>query len=386
MYLVKLNKVLVVVLLTGCELEYMQVIAAQQDQETTEVLFQMPQIGFKGSQCVTTRNSCACAADWSVGGSENLNGCQNPGGLAKQPWCVINEESCNTPRGILIDGQVFDYCISGCSQVADLSPSSDTVHGCSCLDSWSYGGQLYSGCQNPDGDLLGRWCVVDTESCTSQNVEDLLGYVFNTSITDGISSRFDYCYNQGSNGQMLFESALETPYNQVLFEDEVLSYLVLDAPVAPEDQQETGQDITPQIAPDAYSQGFLQDIIMPSPIPVIQQEECQSLVHVINSTAGLETFRDILLETALLQELSELKDVTVFAPTNDAVLTFANEQRIDVADLFLFKSNIAALREVYIVQAGKYVKVRLEEWNQYQICEGVLYEIDNVLLPKIRQN
>eukprot|EP01024_Parvocaulis_polyphysoides_P015940 TRINITY_DN17057_c0_g1_i2.p1 TRINITY_DN17057_c0_g1~~TRINITY_DN17057_c0_g1_i2.p1 ORF type:complete len:469 (-),score=77.34 TRINITY_DN17057_c0_g1_i2:412-1818(-) len=38
----------------------------------------------------------------------------------------------------------------------------DSLTGCECMRMWTYAGQIYSGCANPDNNPNGAWCFVDT--------------------------------------------------------------------------------------------------------------------------------------------------------------------------------------------------------------------------------
>eukprot|EP01025_Chloroclados_australasicus_P036108 TRINITY_DN3673_c0_g2_i1.p3 TRINITY_DN3673_c0_g2~~TRINITY_DN3673_c0_g2_i1.p3 ORF type:complete len:247 (+),score=20.21 TRINITY_DN3673_c0_g2_i1:203-943(+) len=46
-------------------------------------------------------------------------------------------------------------------QNADLC--SRTQRGCHCKKQWAWSGNIYSGCQLPDNDPLGSWCIIDQD-------------------------------------------------------------------------------------------------------------------------------------------------------------------------------------------------------------------------------
>eukprot|EP01024_Parvocaulis_polyphysoides_P000274 TRINITY_DN1006_c0_g1_i4.p1 TRINITY_DN1006_c0_g1~~TRINITY_DN1006_c0_g1_i4.p1 ORF type:complete len:270 (-),score=30.20 TRINITY_DN1006_c0_g1_i4:172-981(-) len=157
----------------------------------------------------------------------------------------------------------------------------------------------------------------------------------------------------------------------------------------------------------------------------LQREDCQATVSVLNETRDLQVLSNLVKELSLEEEISSLKDVTLFAPNNDAMYAFVDEQNIDVGDLFLFKSNVAALRQVIslhlvkealntddlLASEGKSLETRLEGQsilinvkdsqvtiispaegskeatvlnvnNPIKVCEGFLYIINAVLVPK----
>eukprot|EP01025_Chloroclados_australasicus_P029653 TRINITY_DN2963_c1_g2_i1.p3 TRINITY_DN2963_c1_g2~~TRINITY_DN2963_c1_g2_i1.p3 ORF type:complete len:307 (-),score=48.33 TRINITY_DN2963_c1_g2_i1:1615-2535(-) len=81
-------------------------------------------------------------------------------------------------------------------QQQGLSTSDDceaTINGCVCQFSWLFGGEEYRGCNNPDGDPQGDWCMIEEGTCI-QN-EQLVATQRITLEDESTSvGFFDYCY------------------------------------------------------------------------------------------------------------------------------------------------------------------------------------------------
>eukprot|EP01026_Neomeris_dumetosa_P043283 TRINITY_DN36202_c0_g1_i1.p1 TRINITY_DN36202_c0_g1~~TRINITY_DN36202_c0_g1_i1.p1 ORF type:complete len:350 (-),score=24.62 TRINITY_DN36202_c0_g1_i1:116-1165(-) len=252
----------------------------------------------------TSVNGCRCKEQFEIGGYQFSN-CVNPSHpRSKLPWCFV-DSSCENYRGI-IEGDKFDYCTSDCTS-SFSQEQGDTIKGCTCEENWEYDGKQYSGCHNPDNDLLGNWCVVNTLSCVSQSDMDII-----FQGTYGLNKFYDYCRDPGY----------------------------------------------------SLSQGD----------EAIQEEsgllECVSVLTWLNETGeDFSTLNDIILEASMQDEIDGFSEFTLFAPNNYAMNVFANNQNIDVSDFFLFKSNIAALREVVKLH---FVKQVLGS-NILQDSQGVQY-------------
>eukprot|EP01026_Neomeris_dumetosa_P013250 TRINITY_DN1462_c1_g1_i3.p1 TRINITY_DN1462_c1_g1~~TRINITY_DN1462_c1_g1_i3.p1 ORF type:complete len:375 (-),score=33.49 TRINITY_DN1462_c1_g1_i3:228-1352(-) len=262
-----------------------------------------------GGQCSTSIRGCQCLDEWSYNGEEN-SGCANPGGLTKDPWCVVDPDTC-TPRGTLEDGQSFDYCTAGCKQTPTLELE-DTYLGCKCSSSWRFQGQVYAGCSNPDNDILGNWCIVEQESCSSILAEQLLGIIVEE------EARFDYCARQP-------------------------------------DQVKIGVDRTSSVF-WMYLQGFGQDYSSQSELQLPGQTQqsaarafivCQPLMKALSKIEDLVLFAKILKETGLQEVIKKTsKELTIFAPTDAAFEQFAMNNNITVEDLFLFQTNKVMMGQV----------------------------------------
>eukprot|EP01026_Neomeris_dumetosa_P044893 TRINITY_DN3803_c0_g2_i6.p2 TRINITY_DN3803_c0_g2~~TRINITY_DN3803_c0_g2_i6.p2 ORF type:complete len:336 (+),score=23.61 TRINITY_DN3803_c0_g2_i6:50-1009(+) len=145
--------------------------------------------GPSGKLCQQTRNNCTCKKSWDVNTDlQEIRGCGNPGRQAKFPWCIIEEDSCEQPRGIIKDTKnFFDICIPKCA--SSISPKDETMMGCKCLSEWTYKGKQYNLCQNPDNDVLGRWCFVNETTCKDENLDSLgLLNIGQKQV------KWDYCY------------------------------------------------------------------------------------------------------------------------------------------------------------------------------------------------
>eukprot|EP01025_Chloroclados_australasicus_P022939 TRINITY_DN2347_c0_g1_i5.p1 TRINITY_DN2347_c0_g1~~TRINITY_DN2347_c0_g1_i5.p1 ORF type:complete len:592 (-),score=44.32 TRINITY_DN2347_c0_g1_i5:470-2086(-) len=414
------------------------------------------------SFCGKTRNGCSCKEEWSFSDFGVFQGCANPGAISKYPWCIVDEETCDTPRGQLQNGEMFDLCMPDCVDPLPIN-ASDTILGCECKSTWDYENKEQFACENPDGDILGRWCVVDEATCVYR---EQLGFVQNHKAE--AFSRFDYCFNLEQRISRAFQQG-DVPTDQdglgerLYYGEDLIIQLVIDYPELP-DQRLPGQDgiqnrviqdpepillspdlalapifvpvtsspatttpivsslplsstplTTPPTSPQPiytadYTTGtdyLLMDEPMyniatapaelpvpsidpsqlqvfasppvpslspvPPPIPSsptevppaqvssqvlsepvaspsidIQVDDC--LLPQLNQTldtVGLTTFNAFIVETKLYQEeINGKRDYTFFALSNEAIQDFADSQRIDIADFFLFQANIAALKEI----------------------------------------
>eukprot|EP01026_Neomeris_dumetosa_P003279 TRINITY_DN10887_c0_g1_i11.p1 TRINITY_DN10887_c0_g1~~TRINITY_DN10887_c0_g1_i11.p1 ORF type:complete len:478 (+),score=78.65 TRINITY_DN10887_c0_g1_i11:164-1597(+) len=157
-----------------------------------------------------TQAGCKCLEQWTHMGRMQT-GCAIPDADPNGPWCLIEENSCEKgdPFGQQSSPQ-FDYCIEECGpqykgirelEGRDLDDCSVTQGYCLCEEQWAYRGDDYSGCANPDGDILGSWCVVqDDNICTPrgnlrtdfQQASSMMLLLFG--LQDGSGSpSWDYC-------------------------------------------------------------------------------------------------------------------------------------------------------------------------------------------------
>lgn len=105
-------------------------------------------------------SGCDCQDTWTYNGLTICNGgCANPDHDPAGPWCMT-KATCN--------GQTFAYCVESSTQPACATGAAgySPPAGCTCMSSWSYGGQTYCGgqCANPDNDSSGPWCFT-TSAC-----------------------------------------------------------------------------------------------------------------------------------------------------------------------------------------------------------------------------
>eukprot|EP01025_Chloroclados_australasicus_P054059 TRINITY_DN6404_c0_g1_i3.p1 TRINITY_DN6404_c0_g1~~TRINITY_DN6404_c0_g1_i3.p1 ORF type:complete len:491 (-),score=68.05 TRINITY_DN6404_c0_g1_i3:623-2095(-) len=65
-----------------------------------------------------------------------------------------------------------------------------TKGGCHCKRQWPYEGQLYSGCQRPDNDVFGSWCIID-QDCQFDKTNELYKVI----TADGVETGdyWQYC-------------------------------------------------------------------------------------------------------------------------------------------------------------------------------------------------
>eukprot|EP01026_Neomeris_dumetosa_P050022 TRINITY_DN43787_c0_g1_i3.p2 TRINITY_DN43787_c0_g1~~TRINITY_DN43787_c0_g1_i3.p2 ORF type:complete len:176 (-),score=7.02 TRINITY_DN43787_c0_g1_i3:31-558(-) len=47
-----------------------------------------------------------------------------------------------------------------------------SLTGCECMRMWTYGGQIYSGCANPDNNPNGAWCFIDPAQTPCPQAQD----------------------------------------------------------------------------------------------------------------------------------------------------------------------------------------------------------------------
>eukprot|EP01026_Neomeris_dumetosa_P057168 TRINITY_DN5254_c0_g1_i1.p1 TRINITY_DN5254_c0_g1~~TRINITY_DN5254_c0_g1_i1.p1 ORF type:complete len:386 (-),score=37.22 TRINITY_DN5254_c0_g1_i1:218-1375(-) len=354
-----------------------------------------------------TVGGCMCKESYELGG-EYFEDCINPlWARAESPWCVV-EESCETYRRVFqIGGQQVpvDLCDLGTEEEGALgyvtgiyeppiSSEYDTILGCQCKDRWKMRGQIYSGCANPNGDIFGDWCIVEESTCP------VFIYIVARHIF-GFSYLVDYCIEDDQD-----ETPAQPPYT----------------PAPPSVYQYLSPSPSPRPTPTAVP------ISIPSP-PAAQDRpltgDCISVLTVLNETEKLSRFNNIVLEGALQGTLAGQNDVTIFAPNNAAVDQFADDQNIDVSDFFLFKSNVAALKRVVQLHVvtellseldlqssdgasfetllGQNVQISVDgtevlvvppaeeakpstvlfEDGVVEVCEGLLYHVDTVLIPLV---
>eukprot|EP01023_Acetabularia_acetabulum_P006416 TRINITY_DN1267_c0_g1_i3.p1 TRINITY_DN1267_c0_g1~~TRINITY_DN1267_c0_g1_i3.p1 ORF type:complete len:350 (-),score=38.40 TRINITY_DN1267_c0_g1_i3:663-1712(-) len=156
----------------------------------------------KQQQVCITQGGCECKPSWSYNEIAAYN-CDNPDNDAVGSWCIVESNGGCQPLSVVSrTGELWDRCScptdniaiaksSNSKEVALSQLCNDTVVGCSCQDTWSYGGQDYYGCNNPDFDPLGGWCKVNQTSCD----RPLL-------IDDNKNKGFDYDYcKQGCSAQ-----------------------------------------------------------------------------------------------------------------------------------------------------------------------------------------
>eukprot|EP01023_Acetabularia_acetabulum_P038905 TRINITY_DN37279_c0_g1_i1.p1 TRINITY_DN37279_c0_g1~~TRINITY_DN37279_c0_g1_i1.p1 ORF type:complete len:550 (-),score=99.96 TRINITY_DN37279_c0_g1_i1:605-2254(-) len=176
-------------------------------------------------ECFISNSGCTCRQDWSYKGMNGISGCANLDNDPLGPWCLVEDSTqCSegAPLSILPgeDSTPFDYCKKDCntnsngdanyleSTPTTASQSSNdysintniydnnneqnnvcytTYAGCKCQEDWSYKGVSgLSGCANPDGDSVGRWCIIDQ----SQQCE--FGEPLST-LPAADNAPFDYC-------------------------------------------------------------------------------------------------------------------------------------------------------------------------------------------------
>eukprot|EP01025_Chloroclados_australasicus_P064623 TRINITY_DN8657_c1_g1_i2.p1 TRINITY_DN8657_c1_g1~~TRINITY_DN8657_c1_g1_i2.p1 ORF type:complete len:609 (+),score=56.87 TRINITY_DN8657_c1_g1_i2:191-1828(+) len=155
-----------------------------------------------------TKAGCLCLEQWSHNGRIQ-NGCSIPDADPNGPWCLIQPDSCEEgePFGVSSSPQ-FDYCVPECgpesaipTQIADrdLDDCSVTQGYCICQEEWSYRGQVYQGCANPDDDVIGSWCIVEDEtSCSprgnlrSDQIASVMQFLLGVPAMTG-SPVWDYC-------------------------------------------------------------------------------------------------------------------------------------------------------------------------------------------------
>eukprot|EP01024_Parvocaulis_polyphysoides_P031259 TRINITY_DN28325_c0_g3_i1.p1 TRINITY_DN28325_c0_g3~~TRINITY_DN28325_c0_g3_i1.p1 ORF type:complete len:492 (+),score=53.36 TRINITY_DN28325_c0_g3_i1:174-1649(+) len=92
------------------------------------------------------------------------------------PWLrsvIAESKSSNLPSASLIQNTP-----GNCSQ---------TLSNCSCKQSWFYKFVEFSGCQNPDQDSNGDWCVIDENSCEYKPTGQLVG------DSGEVGVYYDYC-------------------------------------------------------------------------------------------------------------------------------------------------------------------------------------------------
>eukprot|EP01026_Neomeris_dumetosa_P004733 TRINITY_DN11275_c0_g1_i3.p1 TRINITY_DN11275_c0_g1~~TRINITY_DN11275_c0_g1_i3.p1 ORF type:complete len:575 (-),score=88.94 TRINITY_DN11275_c0_g1_i3:1384-3108(-) len=147
-------------------------------QPDQEMVSQPPQQ--QQPKCKTTKNGCQCPAEWTFNSPTIHSGCQNPDGDPKGPWCIIVPDSC--PRGIKPEGTLvlndnptgsqYDYCEAKCAPKGSDDTKDEacqvTVAGCQCKSSWEIGengGEIFTGCANPDDDPRGTWCHYENPTC-----------------------------------------------------------------------------------------------------------------------------------------------------------------------------------------------------------------------------
>eukprot|EP01025_Chloroclados_australasicus_P053293 TRINITY_DN625_c0_g4_i5.p1 TRINITY_DN625_c0_g4~~TRINITY_DN625_c0_g4_i5.p1 ORF type:complete len:468 (-),score=43.92 TRINITY_DN625_c0_g4_i5:229-1632(-) len=402
------------------------------------------------NRCATTFSGCQCA----IG-----DVCSNPYGQSKQPWCYIDESSCphhsveEVPQysydyyhyyyywyiierlNGYVNTEPASYCLPGCETVDDiisLQDQGDTIQGCQCKNVWEYYGDVYFGCANPDGDILGDWCVVDEESCPSSKLQ--FAALEDVGRCQRNLVHYDYCVNKintaGENIKNVSSPALPSPdLDAVKYPTSPSTFPDIESPSAspsPAPTDVNSPNRTPRPTPTGSPPPVAPDRAQPVPTPVPNSlnvdEDCTSLMTELNST-DISTFGVIVAETGLGKEVGEFKDVTVFAPTNQAIQNFADDQRIDVADFFLFQANIAALKEIAMLHFADELlgidtlqenidrnittklpnqQIQLQGNNSevlvvspngdfaivldapvVEVCEGLIYRIDTVLTPSI---
>eukprot|EP01023_Acetabularia_acetabulum_P052101 TRINITY_DN5776_c0_g1_i2.p1 TRINITY_DN5776_c0_g1~~TRINITY_DN5776_c0_g1_i2.p1 ORF type:complete len:282 (+),score=23.56 TRINITY_DN5776_c0_g1_i2:86-931(+) len=64
--------------------------------------------------------------------------------------------------------------------VEDIDECEETVNGCICQQNWEFRtasflpAQTYKGCNNPDNDPSGLWCMVDLDTCDNNGTDQIL--------------------------------------------------------------------------------------------------------------------------------------------------------------------------------------------------------------------
>eukprot|EP01023_Acetabularia_acetabulum_P022755 TRINITY_DN22335_c0_g1_i5.p1 TRINITY_DN22335_c0_g1~~TRINITY_DN22335_c0_g1_i5.p1 ORF type:complete len:425 (-),score=75.12 TRINITY_DN22335_c0_g1_i5:234-1508(-) len=188
------------------------------------------------NNCDRTLNGCQCQPAWEFGG-EIYSGCANPDDHDKGDWCEVLEETCkvdvsqldpifsqnmivayadncqtqctdnsydtyvqdvlelasqqfNTQQIQLQDNLSIDSNLLTLPQFEDSLQgcSYQTIGGCTCRDLWTFEGQQYNACQNPDNDLIGNWCMIHEDQISCPSAKEMKD-------SDGrIIDYFDYCF------------------------------------------------------------------------------------------------------------------------------------------------------------------------------------------------
>eukprot|EP01023_Acetabularia_acetabulum_P003679 TRINITY_DN11521_c0_g2_i1.p1 TRINITY_DN11521_c0_g2~~TRINITY_DN11521_c0_g2_i1.p1 ORF type:complete len:496 (-),score=48.93 TRINITY_DN11521_c0_g2_i1:256-1743(-) len=124
-----------------------------------------------------TQGGCTCKSRWIYDGVLSLN-CDNPDNDPAGSWCVVESYGGCQPLSVVArTGEFWDRC--RCAQDNGAAPKmqiieddseistlcNETMLGCKCQKSWTFGNQDYQGCNNPDEDVHGAWCYVNLDSC-----------------------------------------------------------------------------------------------------------------------------------------------------------------------------------------------------------------------------
>eukprot|EP01023_Acetabularia_acetabulum_P024726 TRINITY_DN23792_c1_g1_i1.p1 TRINITY_DN23792_c1_g1~~TRINITY_DN23792_c1_g1_i1.p1 ORF type:complete len:196 (-),score=24.19 TRINITY_DN23792_c1_g1_i1:473-1036(-) len=167
-----------------------------------------------------------------------------------------------------------------------------------------------------------------------------------------------------------------------------------------------------------------QDVPAPNP----GSQDCQPLDSVLTEN-GLQEFKNFIVTTGVYDnEVKVRSGLTIFAPSNDAISAFADAQKIDIGDFFLFQSNVDAIKQIaklhvvlqsisaddltnlgtanfptlieseelvvtneapeVVVASSVSPQIKAKVFNvmsPFQACEGLVYIIDTVLEPQITQ-